>query len=474
MLFDLPNTPRREIAREASAIVKLGLPIIIAQIAQVATGFVDLVMSGQVSTDDLAAVSLGASVLMMTYVTLLGVMGSLNPIVAHQYGAGARGEIGATGRQGMWYGLLCGLTGMAVMLAIRPLLAHWLPLPPAVADKVSLFITGAALGLPGALLHRALHGYASGLAKTKPIMLVSLTGLALNVPLNYALIHGLFGLPKLGGAGCGWATGVVFWCNFLMLLAYVTRNRHFQPFGLASRFDWPQRKRLLEFARLGLPIGLSYFMEVSLFSLIAFLIARFGTVVVASHQSVLNLSGIVYMIPQSLGVALSVRVGMALGQGKPHHARMVCGAGLLVGLACSFATMCLVLFGRHFLISLYTSDPRVIEIGSRLLVFSALFQLVDATQTVASGALRGYKLTTTPMIIHTVSFWGVGLGLGLILGLSHWPLPGLNLPLGVYGFWAALVISLSAAAVLLVAYLARASRQLIHHNPSTQRSGDLA
>lgn len=467
MFFDLNRTSPRAIFSEASSIAKLALPMMVAQIAQVATGFVDMVMSGQVSTEDLAAVSLGASVLIMTYVTLMGVVSALNPILSHQLGAGEHEAIGSSGRQGLWFGFLLGLFGMALMLISRPLLHSWLDLPDNVKDKVSLFITGAALGMPGALMHRALHAYSSSLHKTKPIMLVSLLGLAFNIPLNYILIHGMFGLPALGGPGCGWATGLVLWLNFFMLLGYITGNHYFRPFGLTRHFEWPKLARQLELLHLGTPIGMSFFLEVSLFSLIAFLIAKFGTVVVASHQAVLNVSSIIYMIPQSLAVALSVRVGQAMGRQDPQHARLVCGAGLLVSLSFALITMSIVLLGRHSIISLYSNDPQVLAIGNTLLLFSAFYQLVDAAQTVASGALRGYKLTTIPMLIHAVSFWGVGLGLGAILGLSSWPIPYLNLPMGVYGFWIALVISLTAAAALLVSYLATASRQRLeaHHRP---------
>jgi MATE family multidrug resistance protein len=458
MLFDLNRTSRSAITSEASAIVKLALPMMVAQIAQVATGFVDMVMAGQVGTDDLAAVSLGASVLVMTYVTLMGVVSALNPIISHRLGSGEQESIGSIGRQGLWFGLLLGLFGMGLMLFMRPLLHEWLSLPDSVKDKVSLFITGSALGMPAALMHRALHAYSSSLHKTKPIMIVSLLGLALNIPLNYILIHGLFGLPALGGPGCGWATGLVFWFNFLMLLGYITYHRHFQAYGLTRHFEWPKWTSQSELLRLGTPIGMSFFLEVSLFSLIAFLIAKLGTVVVASHQAVLNVSSIVYMIPQSLAVALSVRVSQALGRQDPQHARLVCGAGLVVSLGIALITMTIVLLFRHNIISFYSSDPRVLAIGATLIVFSAIYQLVDAAQTVASGALRGYKLTTIPMLIHAVSFWGVGLGLGSILGLTNWPIPYLTLPMGVYGFWIALVISLSAAALLLVSYLAKASR----------------
>ncbi|TCW30356.1 MATE family efflux transporter [Gulbenkiania mobilis] len=461
MLFELNRASRAETVQEAGRLTRLALPMMVAQIAQVGTGFVDTVMAGHVGTDDLAAVSLGSSVFVTVYVTLMGVVTALNPIIAHHFGAGEHDRIGETGRQGLWFGLLLGLFGMLLMLLGQPLLRQWLDLPAHVEDMTMLYITGAALGMPGAMMHRALHAYASSLNRPRAIMVVSLLALALNVPLNYILIHGLFGLPALGGAGCGWATGLVFWFNCAALFAYIAWNRHFHPYGLTTRLSRPDWGRYLAFLKLGLPIGLSFFMEVSLFSFIALLVAKLGTLVVASHQAVLNFSSLVYMVPQSIATALTVRVGQEVGAGRYHRARFVSGVGLATGLAGAAVMMVLILLGRHQVIAMYSADPAVQALGAGLLIFAATYQLTDAIQTIASGALRGYKLTTVPMVIHVVAFWGLGLGLGIVLGLSGW-LP--FSPMGVQGFWAALVVSLTAAAFMLVWYLARESRRRLHRS----------
>lgn len=455
MFFDLHHSPARDIRREASTLLKLALPMMVAQLAQVATGFVDTVMAGNVSTDDLAAVAMGASVFVTFYVTLMGVATALNPILSQLFGAGRQQEIGETARQGLIFCTLLGLVGAGLMLAITPLLRLWLDLPADVEDKIALYIAGAAFGMPAAIAHRALHAFASSLGHPRPIMVVSLIALALNVPLNYILIHGLYGLPAMGGAGCGWATGIVFWFNAITLYLYLRRSRHFRQYGLTARRSRPDWRRYLGFLRLGLPIGLSFFVEVSLFSFISLLIAQLGTQVVASHQAVLNFSSLIYMVPQALGTALSVRVGQAIGAGDYRQARFASGVGLATGLGCAFVMMLLVLALRPAIIAMYTRDPAVLAMGATLLLFAAAYQLTDAVQTIASGALRGYKLTTMPMVIHVTSFWGLGLGLGVVLGLSHW----LGQPMGVYGFWSALVVSLSVAALILIAYLARESRR---------------
>ncbi|TDR82276.1 MATE family efflux transporter [Paludibacterium purpuratum] len=455
MLFELNRTSSGRLLGESRQIVHLALPMMIAQTAQVATGFVDAVMSGHVSTDDLAAVSIGSSIFLTCYVTLMGLVTALNPILSHMLGAGQSDRLGETGRQGLWFGLFTGLFGMALMLAIQPLLRPVLHLPVAVEDKTMLFITGTALAMPAAMVHRALHAYAASLNRPRPIMYMSIAALLLNIPLNYILIHGLFGMPRMGGAGCGWATAAAFWFNAIALFSYVAGNRHFRPYGLTRRIDPPNWRAFGEFLHLGLPIGLSFFVEISLFAFIALLIAPLGTVTVASHQAAMNFSSIIYMVPQSISSALTVLVGQRIGAGDARGARRITGVGLALGLACALLIMLTIFLWRDDIVRLYTDDPRLIDMGATLLLFAAVYQLTDSTQTIASGALRGYKLTRVPMAIHVTAFWGVGLGLGITLGLTHWLTPR---PMGVYGFWAALVISLSAAAVLLIIYLARQSR----------------
>ncbi|BEV70542.1 MULTISPECIES: MATE family efflux transporter [unclassified Paludibacterium] len=455
MLFELNRTPPARLLADAGQIIHLALPMMIAQTAQVATGFVDAAMSGHVSTDDLAAVSIGSSIFITCYVTLMGLVTALNPILSHMLGAGQQEEIGETGRQGMWFGLFIGLAGMALMLAIQPLLRPILHMPPQVEDKTMLFITGTAVAMPAAMVHRAVHAFAASLNRPRPIMLMSIAALLLNIPLNYILIHGLFGMPRLGGAGCGWATAMAFWFNAIGLLAYVACSRHFRPYGLTSRFSPPSLRAFRDFLHLGIPISLSFFVEISLFAFIALLIAPLGTLTVASHQAAMNFSSIIYMVPQSISNALTVLIGQQVGAGDARAARRITGVGLLLGLACALLIMLAIFLWRSDIIRLYTDDPRLIAMGASLLLFAAVYQLTDSTQTIASGALRGYKLTRIPMAIHICAFWGVGLGLGILLGLTSWLTAR---PLGVYGFWTALVISLSAAAVFLIVYLARQSR----------------
>lgn len=456
MLFELNEHSRGELLNECRRLVRLALPILIAQAAQVGVGAVDTMMAGHASANDLAGVALGSNVFTTLYITLLGVMAALQPILAQLYGAGKTTEIGEQGRQGLWFGLFLGVLGMLLLWALISPLQAYFNMGKYVTQTFGQFVFFISLGLPAAMIHRSLYAFASSLNKPKTIMIVSLIALLLNIPLNYVFVYGKFGLPAMGGAGCGLASAICFWFNAIVLGIYIVRQRFFAPFGLFARFEWPNWRAQWAVLLLGIPIGLSFFLEVSLFTFIVALIARFGVTQVAAQQVVINITSLIYMIPQSVGIALAVCVGQAVGASNWVRARFVSGVGLVMGLIGACCTGVMLLIFRHFWIGLFTQEQDVIVLGGTLLIFAAIFQLSDATQTIASYALRGYKLIKVPMVIHAITFWGLGLGIGCLFGLYF--------NMALYGFWLALVIALTGAAVALVWYLNRKSQSLVHQH----------
>lgn len=456
MLFELNEHSKGEVLTECRRLVRLALPILIAQAAQVGVGVVDTVMAGHASANDLAGVALGSNVFTTLYITLLGVMAALQPIVAQSYGAGKTTEIGEQGRQGLWFGLFLGISGMLLLWVVISPLQKQFDMGSYVNKTFGQFVFFISLGMPAAMIHRAFYAFASSLNRPKTIMIVSLIALLLNIPLNYVFVYGKYGLPALGGAGCGLASAICFWFNAIVLGFYIYRQRFFAPFALFARFEWPKWRAQWAVLMLGIPIGLSFFLEVSLFTFISLLIARFGVTHVASQQVVINITSLIYMIPQSIGIALAVCVGQAVGAQNWLRARFISGVGLIMGLIGACGTGLMLLTFRHFWVSLYTKDQNVIILGGTLLIFAAIFQLSDATQTIASYALRGFKLTKVPMLIHAITFWGLGLGIGCLLGLYF--------NMALYGFWLALVVSLTGAAVALVWYLNRESKLLVYQH----------
>lgn len=462
MFLDLNRHSFADYKKEFIALATLALPMLLSQIAQVGTGFVDTVMAGSISKEDLSAVGLGNSLFVTIYITLLGVMTALNPLIAQQYGAvntnnTKASDIGELGRQGLWYGLIIGVIGMLLIWsAILPFEHYFGHLSDNTLAITKEYLWFIGLAMPAAMIHRTLHAYASSLNRPKVIMIVSWLCFFANIPLNYVFVYGKFGMPTLGGAGCGLATAIVFWLNAIILGIYIAKDRYFYEFGLMDKFSLPDIKLFGDITKLGIPIGLSFFIEVSLFSCIMFLVARLDGNTenyVAAQQIAINITSLIFMIPQSLGIASTVRVGMAMGRHKSKHARYSSGVALSSAVAISFLTAAFLVIGREQLATLYTKDTTVIAIASTIILYAAAFQLVDAVQCVASYALRGYKVTTVPMIIHIIAFWGCGL------------LPGIGLAfyvgMGIYGFWMALVISLAVAAVFLGWYLERYSKRMV-------------
>lgn len=466
MLLDINRYAFTTYKKELTALTTLALPMLLSQLAQVGTGFVDTVMAGSVSVDDLSAVGLGNSLFVTIYITLMGVMTALNPMIAQAYGSSTKGDtpahaIGELGRQGLWYGAMVGVIGMGLMWsAIVPFEHFFSHLSPRTLATTKDYLWFVGLAMPAAMIHRALHAYASSLGKPKIIMMVSWLCFFINIFLNWVFVYGKFGLPALGGAGCGLATAIVFWLNAIILGIYITKDRFFDEFGLMDKFSPPNLKLSGEITRLGIPIGLSFFIEVSLFSFIIFLVARLGgdgthstENFISAQQIVISITSLIFMIPQSMGIASTVRVGMALGQKQPAKARYISGVAIFTAVGVSFLTALFLILTRHSLAGMYTDDLAVIAISGSLILFAAAFQLVDAVQCVASYALRGYKVTTIPMIIHAIAFWGCGLLPGYVLAFY--------VGMGIYGFWTALVISLAVAGVLLLWYLEKHSKDKV-------------
>lgn len=450
MILDLNRYPFSNFRSEAMALSKLGLPMMLASMAGVGIGVVDTAMAGGAGKDDLAAVALGSALFATFFITLMGVMTALNPMIAQMHGAGEKSEVGEVGRQGLWFGFLLGVLGMVLMMVLIYPLKQYVVFSEHIETMLGDYIFYTALAMPFALMHRAFYAYATSLNRPNVMMWISWAGLLLNVPLNYVLVYGKLGLPAMGGAGCGLATLLVFVFNVAAVAVYVYRERYFTTFGLFNRFDKPNWTQQRDIWRLGWPIGLSYFLEASLFTSIVWLIAPLGADQVSAQQIIISLSSVIYMIPQSLGAAATIRIGFSLGKRQFARARYISGVAIAFGLFLAIFSMTFIIGLRYPLVGLYTNDASVLALAANLMLFCAVFQFFDFTQCIASYALRGYKITRMPMMIHAIAFWLLGLLPGYLLAYSA--------NMGIYGFWSALVFSLAAAAGALLWYLEKCSK----------------
>ena len=449
------NRPAR-VRLELKNLLGLALPIMIAQLATTAMGFVDAVMAGRVGPRDLAAVALGNSIWVPVFLLMTGTLLATTPKVAQRFGAGTHNEIGPIVRQALWLALVVGLMATGMLFSAEPIL-HIMKVDPELIGPCMQYLHGIASGLPAVALYHVLRCFSDGLGRTRPAMVLGLCGLALNIPLNYIFIYGHFGVPAMGGVGCGWATAIVMWVMALGMAGWERWAPAYQSSELFRRFDWPQWSVIKRLLGIGLPIGIAVFAESSIFAVIALLIGSLGATVVAGHQIALNFSSLVFMIPYSLGMAVTVRVGQALGREEPREARFAAGVGMGTALAYACLSASMMLLLREPIAAIYTADPTVIQVAAMLIVYSALFQFSDAIQVTAAGALRGYQDTRVTMILTLFAYWGIGLPVGYALGLTDW----FGAPSGPSGLWQGLIVGLSCAALMLSIRLTRSARKRI-------------
>ena len=448
--------------RETASLMVLTLPICGAQLAQSGMGATDVIMAGRASATDLAAVSVGSSLWMPLMLFMTGTLMGLTPIVAQLLGAKRTGRIRPYLHQTIWLGLVLGVLSAGLLwFAVMPIFTL-MNVPRQVAELAAGYLAAVAFGMPGVALYQALRAFSDGMNHTRPSLWISLVGLGVNIPCNYLFIYGgpgledllgpympslLLSLPALGAVGCGIATALSMWAMCLSMIIYTRTSQAYEPVVLWDTITWPHRAMLKELLHVGLPIGVAIFVEVTLFTLIALFIASLGEVIVAAHQVALNITSILFMLPLSLAMALTVRVGNTLGSGQPSRAGFVAWNGLFVCLLIALLNDLFLWLAAGPVVALYTHNAEVQALAMSLIYLAMLYQVSDALQVNMAGALRGYKDTRIIMVITLVSYWLVGLGGGHLLGKSG--LPGLLEPLGVHGYWIGLIAGLSVAALLL-------------------------
>lgn len=433
----------------------LTLPIMGTQLSQTGMGVVDTIVAGKASTTDLAAIAVGASIWLPLLLFVSGVMVAVSPRVANAFGANKPERMRETLQQGLWLALFIGLICLIAMPLFTPPLLRLMSVDPALHASINAYVTYVAFGLPAAAMFQTLRSYNEAMGLTMPVMLISFAGLFLNIPLNLLFVFGAGPIEPMGGPGCGLATALIFMLMLAALVLYTHYARVHKNIVPLRNISAPN-KASIDILRLGFPIGLAIFVEVSLFCVVALFIASLGTVVIASHQIALNVSSVTFMIPLSLALALTVQVGQNLGRGDPAMARAAWLNGLRLNLSLALFNALMLGFGCTLIASWYTSDADIIALSASLLLYAAVYQFSDSAQVAAAGALRGYEDTTITFLLTLIAFWGIGLPTGYWLGM------GMENPMGAQGFWIGLVIGLTANALLLGLRLRYISRRAMH------------
>lgn len=438
-------------------LLHLTWPVLVAQLAVMANGVIDTLMAGRLSAVDLAAVGIGASIYITIFVTVMGVLLALTPTVAQLQGAGRYEDIGEEVRQSAWLALFMAFIAFVLLRHPEPLLALS-RLTPEVETKVRAYLYALSWSTVPAMLFRVFTGFTIGIGLPRAIMAFNLIAVALKLPLNWVFMFGTLekfgGPPALGGPGCAVATAVISCFSCVLAWGWCARATDFRPYCVFAEFSPPRPRLIAGLLKLGLPIGATFFVDVTAFTFMALFIARLGAIASAAHQIAANLAALCFMLPLALGNAASVLAGQALGAGDASRARRVGLISLATGVSVGLLSSLTLWLGAGKIAGLYSADNEVRQLATTLVGYVAIYHLFDALQTVAVNVLRGYKKSAVPMAIYTVALWGMGLGGGYVLGLTDW----IAAPAGVQGFWLAGMASLALAGGLVTAYLLRVAR----------------
>lgn len=444
---------------DARRIAALAWPVLIGQLAIIAFGVIDTAMVGRYSATDLAALGLGSSIYISVFIGLTGILTALQPVAAQLYGARREAEIGEEVRQALWLALALTIAGFAILYFPGPLLdlAH---APDALRERTEGYLKILSFGLPASLVFRVYSSLTNAVGQPRLVMILQVGALILKVPLNTWFIFGGLGVPALGGPGCALASTLINWTLAMVGMLLMTRLDVFLPFGIFKRFCWPVWWRQAELLKLGIPMGLSYLIEVTSYTFMALFIARFGTTTLAGHQIAGNVGAVLYMTPLSIGIATSTLVAQALGGQRHADARTLARHGIAMAAAIALCYGAVVLALRPFIIGGYTPDPAVAAAAMPLVLIVTCYHFFDAIQVTTAFVLRAYKVVVIPTVIYAVALWGVGLGGGYALGFNVSGAAPAWLT-GARGFWFANMASLMVAGAGLLVYLRGVSRRYL-------------
>jgi multidrug resistance protein, MATE family len=437
----------RLMLHELGELMTVAGPLIVSQLGGIAMNTTDTIMVGPLGAESLAGAGLGNAIFMALLVVCTGTLMGMSPLVAQAYGAGDRERCRRLLVQGLWLAAILAVPMTAVSRFGLPI-ARALDQPESVARLAGGYLGAIAWGVPPMLLFVAFRQYLDGMGRTRPAMVMTFIGVAVNVLGNYLLIYGFsLRLPLLGTwtvpagglVGSGLATSMVRWAMLAAMVAYLLRSAELNPFrGVLLRPDADQLRRMIG---IGAPIGGQLAAEVGLFSFAVVLMGWLSPVAQAAHQVTINIASATFMVAMGTSLAGTIRVGQHVGAGSRRGVhRAVLGTYVV---ATGFMALCALGFlaAPRWIMGLYTHDPRIVAVGLALLAMAALFQVFDGAQVAGLCALRGAGDTRVPMLVTLVAYWGIGAPAAYLLGF--------HTRMGPQGVWMGLVVGLMAAAVLL-------------------------
>ncbi|CAH0124564.1 MULTISPECIES: MATE family efflux transporter [Bacillaceae] len=421
------------------------IPILITQISMYAMTFFDVMMSGQYSTQDVAGVSIGSSLWTPVYTGLSGILIALTPVVSQLVGSRQSKSVSYSVMQAIYLAVTLALFILIIgAFSLNPVL-NAMDLEDSVHMVAHDYLIALSLGIIPLFVYNALRAFIDALGQTRISMIITLCALPVNVLFNYLLIYGKLGFPELGGVGSGYATAITYWLIALVAILVVIKINPFSTYKVFNEFfrvSWKEWRALL---LIGVPIGLAIFFETSIFSAVTLLMSKYDTVTIASHQIAMNFASLLYMIPLSISMALTIVIGFEIGANRYKDAKVYSWIGISMALTMSLVLSTILFLFREPVASLYTKDHEVMMLTSHFLIYAIFFQISDALQAPIQGILRGYKDVNVTFAMSLVSYWILGLPIGYVFAKYT--------DMGAFGYWIGLITGLALGAIGLAARL---------------------
>lgn len=452
---------QKENKQKLHMLVSLMLPILGTQLANMGMGFFDASMSGQAGNVDLAGAAIGSNLWAPLHTGFGGILMAGTALTANALGAGDKPKILQILLHGMFLALAFGMFIILAGAFTLPLVLAQMGLESQVFEIAYYYLVGVAFGIIPMFLTVPLRNLIDTLGHTDLTMKLYLVGLPINAFLNYVLIFGKCGLPRLGGIGAGVATGLTYWLLFFLFAFVSTRVKEFKQY-LALSTDKKltiNYQQIKEYLRIGIPMGFSIFLEVAIFCVVAFFMAKFGTDTIAAHQAAMNMSCLIYMIPMSFSMALTIVVGIEYGAKRLEAAFLYSKLGIQLSIATAFVYLAIEYLGRGPMSYIYSSDAHVRELLQQFILCAIVWQCGDAVAAPIQGILRGYKDVDATFWSNVLAYWGICLPVGLLLDYKFGA--------GPFAYWESLALGVICSAVIMVWRLnwlqKRLSNKFIEH-----------